>query len=215
MKKIISMITVALLTLLSFVPVYAAETIVDKVPGNTDISVYAKYVDNTGFTVISTDKDGNGSIILPDGTEIMVSGADSENGRIVVEEITDREVLDWIAEKLGDKADGARTYHVYLLDDDGAARPTDGVKVTIKQKDASVDFVYAVSNEQIDEVQAAFERGITFTTNGAYFYALCSDSGNSSQHQTGFTLWIILIAAIVCLIFFIDFLRKKKKRSKG
>ena len=80
MKKIFSILSAVLLALLVCVPAYAAETI-DEVPGHTEISVYAKYVDNTDFTVILTDDNGGGSITLPDGTEISVGGADEANGR--------------------------------------------------------------------------------------------------------------------------------------
>ena len=172
MKKLVSILAAALLALLICVPAYAAET-VGEVPGSTDISVYAKYVDNTGFSVISTDTNGGGSITLPDGTEITVDGADEANGRIVVEEVTDKEALDWAKKQLGDKTEAAKVYHVYVLFDDGKTQPATGVTVTVKPKDGDADSVYAVSDGKTGKLQCKIENGaVTFTTDGSSVYAL-------------------------------------------
>ena len=200
MKKIFLIISAALLALLICVPAYAAET-VGEVPGNTEISVYAKYVDNTDFTVILTDDNGGGSITLPDGTEISVGGADKANGRIVVEEVTDKEALDWAKKQLGDKADGAKIYYVYVLDENGRSQPAIGVTVTVKPKDGNADSVYAVSDGKTDKLQCKAENGaVTFTTDGSSVYALCkafgmTPGGNSPQTGDTFnlTLWITLL----------------------
>lgn len=106
---------------LNTVPAYAAENTVDKVPSDTDISVYARYVDNTDFTTIPTYENGNGSITLPDGMEITISGSDMAKGRIVVEEVTDKEVLDWAAKMLGSNAKGAHIFYICQIQDDGTA----------------------------------------------------------------------------------------------
>ena len=196
------------------VPAYAAETI-GEVPGNAEISVYAKYVDNTGFSVIPTDDNGGGSITLPDGAEITVSGADKANGRIIIEEVKDRDALNWIAELLGSKASGAKAYHIYYLENDGVSAPTDGVSIRIKEKSGTADAVYAVGGDKTEKLKSASEKGeITFTTNGRYFYALCNDSGSVAPKTASFPFPIILTVAGVCMLLFILIFIKKRKHAK-
>ena len=203
MKKIISVIAAALLTLLTCVPAYAAEKTVDKIPSDTDISVYAKYVDNTEFTAIPTDKDGNGSVTLPDGTEITVIGADTAKGRIVVEEVTDKEVLDWAAKLLGSKAKGARIFYIYQIRDDGTAQPVSGVTVTVKSADGKTYTVYSLNDDASNKLNYSNKNGkVSFKTDGSDFYALCVSSGKmpgGTSPLTGdnlnLTLWIALLLA--------------------
>lgn len=210
MKRIISIIAAVLLALLTCIPAYAAEAI-GELPGDTDISIYAKYKNNTDFIIIPTDNEGNGSVTLPSGTQIDVNGADSSKGRLIVDEVTDKEVLDWVEKQLGDKASGSKTYHVYLLDEDCVSKPADGVSVTIKQKDGSVDSVYAVSDDSTGKLDADIESGrITFTTNSTYLYTLC----NAAPQQNGFPLWIVLIIIIsgatgFAAVYIIIFMKKK------
>ena len=221
MKKIFSILSAVLLALLICVPAYAAETI-DEVPGNTEISVYAKYVDNTDFTVILTDDNGGGSITLPDGTEISVGGADKANGRIVVEEVTDKEALDWAKKQLGDKADGAKIYYVYVLDENGRSQPAIGVTVTVKPKDGNADSVYAVNDGKPNKLQCKAENGaVTFTTDGSYIYALCKAFGitpGGNSPKTGDSshteVWIgVLISSSAVLTAAIALGIKKKNRN--
>ena len=134
MKKIILGIATVLFSPLTCIPAYAADKPIKTLPNITDIPVYAAYVDATGFSIIPTDKDGNGSMTLTNGTIITVSGADSARGRIAVEEVTDKEVLDWITEQFEDKTNGTKAYHVYLLDDNGVSKPVDDVKIMVKPK---------------------------------------------------------------------------------
>lgn len=200
MKKILSVITAALLTLLTGVPVYAAET-VSQVPGHTDISVYAKYVDNTDFITIPTDENGSGSITLPDGTEITVSDADKTTGRLVVEEVTDKDVLDWVAKLLGSNEIDARIFYVYQIQDNGTARPVSGVTVTIKLTDDTAYTVYSLKDDTSNKLDAASQNGsVSFKTDGSSFYALCKASGKTpggTIPQTGdrshLMLWFVLL----------------------
>lgn len=220
MKKIISIIAAALLVLMTCVPAFAAET-VNKVPGNADISVYAKYVDNTDFTTISTDENGNGRITLPDGTEIIVNGAEKATCIIVVEEVTDREVLDWAKNQLGDKADGAKIYYVYLLNENGLFQPATGITVTIKPKDSTADSVYALGDSKTTKLQCKAENGaVTLTTDGSVFYALCRDAQaipGDKAPQTGGTsnlvLWITLLLITGGVIPGVTIAVKKKKQQ--
>ena len=216
MKKLVSILAAALLALLICVPAYAAET-VGEVPGNTEISVYAKYVDDTDFTVISTDDNGSGGITLPDGTEITVSGADKANGRIVVEEVPDKGVLDWAKKQLGDKADGAKIYYVYVLDENGKTQPAIGVTVTVKPKDGNADSVYAISDSKTGKLPSASKDGsVTFTTDGSLFYALCKDSestpgGKSPQtNDSDLALRFTLLLAVGSMITAAAVAGKKK-----
>ena len=189
MKKIISIIAAVLLTVPVGISAYAAET-VGEVPGNTELPVCARYVDNTGFNMVSIDENGNGGISLPDGTEITVSGADRVNGKLVVEEITEKEALDWIFGQLKGNADDTRAYHVFWLSDDGSSRPTDGVKVSIRQAENTADAVFSLNGEKVNKLNAGIKNGaVTFTTDGASFYALCKGSETTGPEvrppQTG------------------------------
>lgn len=222
MKKIVSATAIAAALLISLicVPAYAAEA-VSQMPGDTDISVYAKYVDSTDFTTISTDENGNGSITLPDGTRITVSSADKATGRIIVEEVTDKEALDWIKSRLGDKADGAKIYYVYMLDENGLSQPANSVTVTVKPKDGNFNSVYAVSDSITAKLQCKAENGtVTFTTDSSSFYALRRDvkeiPGDKSP-QTGdnvnLTLWIALLLVSGGAVTVTTVVSRKKKRS--
>ena len=221
MKKIISIVVAALLTLLTCFPAYAAERTVDKVPGNTDISVYAKYVDNTDFTTIPTDENGNGSVTLPDGTEITVVGADTAKGRIVVEEVTDKEVLEWAAKLLGSKAKGARIFYIYQIKEDGTAQPVSGVTVTVKLADGKTYTVYSLSDDKSNQLNASNKNGkVSLRTDGSDFYALCVSSGKPGADkppQTGddlnLSLWLALLLASGGAGILTSFYGKKKKRS--
>lgn len=220
MKKIIATIAAVLLVLLIGVPAYAAET-VSEVPGSTDISVYAKYVDNTGFTVIPTDNGGSGSVTLPNGTEITVRRTDDTKSRIIVEEVTDRDALDWIAEKLGSKADGARVFYVYQLDESGTSKPTSDVTVTITPKDNAAYSVHAVSDNKTGELPSAIQNGaVTFTTDGSSFYALCKASASTPGNkplQTGDTFNLMQGITLLCVsgitILVTTVADRKRKRS--
>lgn len=219
MKKILSFMVAIVFSLLCAVPAYAAEKKAETVPTSTDIPIYAKYVDNTDFIFVPVDNDGNGSVTLPDGTEVTVSGA---GGRLVVEEVTDQEVLDWISENLGNKAVSAKVYHVYWLNEDGTSRPTSGVTITIKPKDASAYSVYAVSDSKTGKLKSAAQNGaVTFTTDGSSFYALCKGSkvtpGDKSP-QTGDTSNLVLRIALLLAsggagILTTVYGRKKKSRE--
>lgn len=215
MKKLISILAAALFVLLICVPASAAE-VLSEVTDDTDISVFAKYTDNTGFIVIPTDSEGNGSVTLPDETQIAVSHADNAKGRLFVEEVTDKDALDWIAEQLGGKASDTKTYHVYMLDANGVAIPTEGVKISVMPKDFSADSVYAVADGKTGKLQSAVENGkITFTTNSTYLYTLCSDSGNASPHQTSFPFWVIPIIVIGCATPFVVIFIKKREHPES
>lgn len=214
MKKFLSILTAALLTLLTCVPVCVAET-VSEVPGDTDISVYAKYVDNTGFTEIPTDENGSGSITLPDGTEITVSDADKASGRIVVEEVADKEVLDWAEKLLGSQTADFRLFYIYWLNEDGTSQPVSGVTVTIRTADAASNTVCTLNGDKHNKLNAAAKNGIvTFETDGSSFYALCKGAKPSvpdgKTPQTGDdsnpALWLALMligggAAMLAIVF--------------
>ena len=220
MKKIFSILSAVLLALLISIPAYAAETI-GEVPGNAEISVYAKYVDNTGFSVISTDENGSGSITLPDGTEITISGADKASGKVIVEEVTDKEALDWAKNLLGDKADGAKIYYVCVLDENGLSQPAYGITVTIKTKDGTTYTAVALKDDTSSKLNSSNKNGsVTFTTDGSYFYALCRESaktpgGNSPQtgNATNLALWITLLCVSGSMCVAAVGIRKKSYRK--
>ena len=214
----ILIIAAAFLALLTCVPAYAAETI-SQLPGSTDISAYAKYEDNIGFTVIFTDENGNGSVTLPDGTDIAVSGADKKGARIIVEEVTDGEAFDWAKKQLGDKSDSAKIYYVCLLDENGLSKPTNGITVTVKPKNCNADSVYAVSDGKTGKLQSKAENGaFTFTTDGSSFYALCKVNPEDKPPQTGVNSDLALCIALLFIsggvIIAVAVSGKKKKHQE-
>ena len=219
MKKIISVIAAVLFSVPACISVCAAET-VSEAPGNADLPIYARYADNTGFNIVPTDEKGTGGISLPDGTEITVSGADKANSRLVVEEITEKEALDWIAGQLKDKADDARAYHVFWLNDDGSSQPTDGVKMSIRQAENTADAVFSLNGERASKLNAGIKNGtVTFTTDGSSFYALCKGSVTTEPEvkppQTGdngdLFLWITLLFVSGGIITYAAVEGKRKK----
>ena len=56
------------------VTAFATESTPDGDNRQTDIGVYARYIDNTQWNTIHVDENGEASVVLPDGTEITVSG---------------------------------------------------------------------------------------------------------------------------------------------
>ena len=56
------------------VTAFATESNPDGDNRQTDIGVYARYIDNTQWNTIHVDENGEASVVLPDGTEITVSG---------------------------------------------------------------------------------------------------------------------------------------------
>lgn len=220
MKKIISIIVAALLILLTCVPAYAAEKTVDKVPSDTNISVYARYVDNTDFTTIPTDENGNGSITLPGGTEITISGADTAKGRIVVEEVTDKEVLDWAVKLLGSNAKGTRIFYIYQIQDDGTVQPVSGVTVTVNTADNTTYTVYSLKDNTSSKLNDSSGNGsVSFKVDGSSFYALCKVSGKTpsgTSPQTGdnrnLALWIALLFVSGAALLVVMVIGAKKSR---
>ena len=217
MKRIFSFFTAIIFSLACTAQSYAAEKTVERLPDNTEVSVYARYVDNTGLTTIKPDENGNGKIILPDGTEITISGADSKISSILVEEVTDKEVLEWVLEKLGSKGKVAKVYYVYWADNN-IFSPANGVTVTIKLKKASAKSVYAVNDSKADKLQATVkDSAVTFMADGSQFYALCNNTASTSDNNSSDTgdsynllfwsNWILMGGAVAIA----GILNKKKK----
>lgn len=221
MKKIIAIIAAVLLAATAGISVCAAETI-DEAPGNTEISVCARFAYNTGFNIVPTDENGSGSVSMPDGTEITVSGADRTNGRLVIEEITEKDALAWISRQLKGKADNARAYHIFWLSDDGSSRPTDGVKVSIGTAEGTVDAVFSLKGENVDRLNVGIKNGtVTFTTDGASFYALRKGSETTDTEdkppQTGDegNIFLLIVPALaLCGIMTCAAAERKRKKTQ-
>ena len=54
---------------------FAAESNLDGENRQTDIGVYARYIENKQWNTVPVDENGQGTTVLPGGTEITVSGA--------------------------------------------------------------------------------------------------------------------------------------------
>lgn len=199
------------LMLICAVYAYGEEKTADSVPDSTDISVSAKYVDNTGLTIITVDGDGNGSATLPDGTEVTINGSDSSKGRIIVEQITETEVLDRVKGMIDSKLRLSKVYIVYLLNGDGTTQPVSGVTVTITLEGSGIS-VYSVSEGKTEKLISTVNNGrIGFATDGSQFYAMCKKTGGDSPQtgdDSGIALWIAVLLVSGGTAF--AFARRKK-----
>ena len=73
MKRTLAFLLTVVLTLFCSVTAFAAESNLDGENRQTDIGVYARYIDNTQWNTIHVDENGEASVVLPDGTEFTVS----------------------------------------------------------------------------------------------------------------------------------------------
>ena len=74
MKRILAFLLTVVLTLLCSATAFAAESNLDGENRQTDIGVYARYIDNTQWNTIHVGENGEASVVLPDGMKITVSG---------------------------------------------------------------------------------------------------------------------------------------------
>lgn len=174
-KAIMTFVFAAVFVLSCGLTSFAVRAVLNSDNSKKEIGVYAKYVDNTEFNTVSTDKDGNGTLTLPDGTLIEVGGVDDNEGRLVVELITEKEALDWIYGITDGKVKNYQAYHIYYIDAAGNIKPAVDVAVTIKTDDLPQDaVVYSVGADgKATELVSFVKSGeITFTVNGEPYYVI-------------------------------------------
>lgn len=187
------------------VTAFAAEVHLNEEQPTQEIGVYVKYVDNIVRNDIPTDGNGNGTITLPDGTEIEVNGTDSTKGQLVIDLITEKDALDWIGGIVNGKAKDTVAYHIYYVDEGGDMKSAKGITVTVKPKTAMQNTVgYTVNSDgKVKDLTIKADNGsITFTANGDPYYVFGEKitptvkPGNGAP-QTGdnsnMMLWFILL----------------------
>ena len=218
MKKITAWLLTLIIVLSASVTAFAAETVLDGENRQTDIGVYAEYIDNTDLNTVPVDGSGEGTLLLPDGTEINVGGVTESGWRLVIDPVTDREALGWIESVLDGKLNNISAYHIFYINDSGNIKAAKGVRVTIKlPKKLDDPLAYSLTKEEKASQLTATEKDgkITFTTDAAPFYAIGEKQGDktgetdktpsnaetsaeeNSSAQTGdnsrLTLWIVLM----------------------
>lgn len=207
------------------VTAFAAEAYLNEEQPTQEIGVYVKYVDNIVRNNIPTDGNGNGTITLPDGTEIEVKGTDSTNGQIVVDIITEKDALDWLGGIVNGKAKDTVAYHIYYVDEGGSMKSAKGITVTVKPKDMPQNAVVYSLNTDGKATQLNFtakDGAVTFTPNGDPYYIIGEKVGISTipggnAPQTGdnsrMALWVALLFVSGGALAGTTIYGKKKKYS--
>ena len=75
MKRIMAWMLTMIVALSASFTAFAAESNLDGENRQTDIGVYARYIENKQWNTVPVDENGQGTTVLPGGTEITVSGA--------------------------------------------------------------------------------------------------------------------------------------------
>ena len=175
LKKVITAMSAAVLVLSCGMTAFAAEANLNTDTEQKDIGVYVKYVDNTVWNTVPTDEDGEGSVTLPDGTEVGISDADKTKGQLVIDPITDKEALDWISSVTDGKMKTPQAFHIYYLDDNGNLINADGISVSMKPENTPQNpVVYSLKSDGSMELLSVDVKNgtITFTTDGSPYYVL-------------------------------------------
>ena len=149
---------------------YAAEAKLDDNNTTANGNVYAVYTEDVPWNSVPVDDDGNAVIDFPD--------ADKDKN-LVVDQVTEKEALDWLNSVMGKKSENTVAFHIYYIDGDSIL-PANGIKVTINIDKDQVNSVKAdgtVSSLKCEESDAE----ISFVTDDAPFYVLGTKAPESSS----------------------------------
>lgn len=225
MKRFTVFIAAVLLVVLSAASVFASAYPSYAARQQTKISVSARYIANAQPSKIPIDENGQGATILPDGTEITVSGIENTDWQLFIVPIQDSTALDWIGSILSDKTAKFFAFHIYFMNSSGVVKSADSITVTVKLPDGLTSPVgYSLTKKgALSNMSVAAKDGkITFQTDGNPYFMIgeklldstSADSGKAPK--TGDTaklaLWLMLLftsgGIIVCILFL--FVKKKK-----
>lgn len=114
---------------------------------------------------------------------MKIENADKDKN-LVVDQVTEKEALDWLNSVMGKKSENTVAFHIYYIDGDSIL-PANGIKVTINIDKDQVNSVKAdgtVSSLKCEESDAE----ISFVTDDAPFYVLGTKHLKVHQiyHQT-------------------------------
>lgn len=157
---------------------YAAESKLDDNNTTANGNVYAVYTEDVPWNSVPVDDDGNAVIDFPDGTSVKIENADKDKN-LVVDQVTEKEALDWLNSVMGKKSENTVAFHIYYIDGDSIL-PANGIKVTINIDKDQVNSVKAdgtVSSLKCEESDAE----ISFVTDDAPFYVLGTKAPESSS----------------------------------
>lgn len=214
MKKLILMLTVFCLSAVCFtVPVFAADA------DSRSICVNAKYVGNLPWKTAIPNENGTAKIVLSDGTEVSVSGITDGRWTLAVDEITDKEALEYI-DGVTQKELSRRVYlHIFFFDENGEVRTAEGVNVSVKLPNGLKNpTAYVLSGEKTERLPVSADGSILrFTATDGTIYVLGNLRQNSpSIPKTGgignTALWtfLVLVGMSCACLTRIAVIRKKR-----
>ena len=96
---------------------YAAEAKLDDNNTTANGNVYAVYTEDVPWNSVPVDDDGNAVIDFPDGTSVKIENADKDKN-LVVDQVTEKEALDWLNSVMGKKSENTVAFHIYYIDGD-------------------------------------------------------------------------------------------------
>ncbi len=178
MKKMIAILLGLILMMSCGITAFAAGSdTLDKDRKQTEIGVYAKYVDNSTTVGGAEVEDGKAEIVLPDGSEVIVDGVEDDTTQVVVYPIPETEAgpTAWIEENTDGKVTDVVPYYIYLVDEEGNISNPDGVTVTVDIPEGVSDpVVYSMDTEgNTSRLDSTEENGkVTFETDGSPYYVV-------------------------------------------
>lgn len=196
MKRRISLLLALCLAAVLAVPAAAAEHTVVKsaIPDTTVIGVYGSYrsvgtptTPASGGTTL--DENGNGTITLPDGTEVTVDGdnADAEL-RVVIIPVTaqsDRAAYDWASGQVATLDTAPVVYYVMFYRGERAVNPEKPVKLTLTMTGSpdktALYFMTGEGNPQQDKTAAVTTTTATFNAAESGYYMLLKVKNTSHR----------------------------------
>lgn len=196
MKRRFSLLLALCLAAVLATPAAAAEHTVVKrsLPDTTVIGVYGSYrSEGTSTTPASGDttlnENGDGTITLPDGTEVTLDGDEADAGlRVVIIPVTaqsDRAAYDWAAGQVTALDAAPVVYYVMFYRGEQAVTPEKPVKLTLTMTGSfdktALYFMTGEGRPQQDKTAAVTTTTVTFNAAESGYYMLLKVTGTSHR----------------------------------